>query len=88
MLEVTLDKLPGGDVARRRCLVRITLTNTGQGAGSVKVYDIRVTHAEPDRGAELSATTCRVYRDDGEGVLRLLHRALGRLLGDSDAAAQ
>jgi hypothetical protein len=86
MLEVNIDKLPGGDAARRQCLARITLTNTGQGAGGVKTYEVRVTHIATDRGTELAATTCKTYREEDEGVLRLLHRALGRMLGDRAAS--
>lgn len=83
MLEVTIDKLPGGNAARRQCLARITLTNTGQGAGGVTTYEVRVTHVATDRGTELAATTCRTYRETDEGVLRLLHRAIGKMLGDA-----
>jgi hypothetical protein len=83
MLEVTLDKLPGGDTSRRQCLARITLTNTGQNAGGVKTYEVRVVHIAADRGAELATAACRTFRDADEGVLRLLHRALGRLLHDA-----
>lgn len=87
MLEVTLDKLPGGDASRRQCLARIKLTNTGHGAGGVKTYEVRVTHVAPDRGTELAATMCKTYREEDEGVLRLLHRALGKMLGDRDAGS-
>lgn len=87
MLEVTLDKLPGGDANRRQCLARVTLTNTGQGVGGVKTYEVRVTHVAADRSAELATTTCRTYRDEDEGVLRLLHRALGKMLGDESKAS-
>ncbi len=83
MLEVTIDKLPGGDATRRQCLARITITNTGQGTGGVKTYEVRVTHVAPDRGTELAATTCRTYREEDEGVFRLLHRALEKILGDT-----
>jgi len=83
MLEVTIDKLPGGDASRRQCLARITLTNTGEGAGGVKTYEVRVTHVATDRGSELATTRCKTYRGEDEGVLRLLHRALGRMLGDA-----
>lgn len=83
MLEVTIDKLPGGDATRRQCLARITLTNTGLGVGGVKTYDVRVVQIATDRGAELAAKAGRTYRDEHEGVLRLLHRSLGKLLGDT-----
>jgi hypothetical protein len=88
MLEFTLDKLPGGDATRRQSLARITLTNTGQGAGGVKTYEVRVTHLATDRATELTVHACRTYRDDHEGALRLVHRALGRLLGERGRSAQ
>jgi propanediol dehydratase small subunit len=84
MLEITIDKLPGGDANRRKCLARITLTNTGQGAGGVKTYDVRITHADERVRPDLATDSCRTYRDDHEDVLRLAHRALGRLLGQPD----
>ena len=83
MLEVTIDKLPGGDAAGRQCFVRLTLANTGQGAAGVKTYEVRVTHIAAGRGTEIAATTCRTYREENEGVNRLLHRAVGRMLGDT-----
>ncbi len=87
MLELTIDKLPGGDATRRSTLVRISLTNTGQGTGGVKVYEVRVTHLEADGEPELAANACRTYREHGDGVLRLIHRALGRMLGDEKASS-
>jgi len=82
MLEITIDKLPGGDSGRRQCLARITLTNTGQGAGGVKTYAVRLTHADERVRAEVAADSCRTYRDRDEQVLRLVHRALGRMIGE------
>ncbi len=83
MLEVTIDKLPGGDIARRQCLARLTLANTGQGGAGVKTYEVRVMHIAAGRETELAATTCRTYREENEGVIRLVHRAVGRMLGDT-----
>jgi hypothetical protein len=82
MFEVTIDKLPGGDASRRTCLARITLTNTGEGGDGARTYAVRITHAEERARAGVSADSCRTYRERDEQVLRLVHRALGRLLGD------
>jgi len=82
MIEVTIDKLPGGDASRRTCVARITLTNTGEGGDRVRTYDVRVTHFAARGGDELPVTACRTFRDEGEGVLDLVHRALSRLLSD------
>ena len=46
MLEIIINKLPGGDASRTQPLARITLTNTGAGTGGVRIYDARITHAE------------------------------------------
>jgi hypothetical protein len=82
MLELIIDKLPGGDASRRTCLARVTLTNTGEGGDGVRTYDVRVTHFAARGGDELPVTACRTFRDEGEGVLHLVHRALSRLLSD------
>lgn len=98
MLEITIDKLPGGDATRRRCRARIVLVNTGQGVGGVggaggvgasgvSVYDARVEHAEDGVREELAVTACKTYRDENEQTLRLVHRALGRLLGEEGGSA-
>lgn len=82
MLEVTIDKLPGGDASRRTCLARITLTNTGEGGDGARTYAVRLTHADERVRAEVAADSCRTYRDRDEQVLRLVHRALGRMIGE------
>lgn len=84
MLEITIDKLPGGDSGRRQCLARVTLTNTGQGTGGVKTYDVRITHSVGQDRAGLPTDSCRTFGNDHEDVIRLVHRALGRLLGPTD----
>lgn len=85
MIEVAIDKLPGGDRSRRQNLARIEITNTGLGTGGVKLYDACITHVANDRGSELAAMSCRTYRETDEGVLRVIHRALGKMLGLPDA---
>jgi len=37
MIEIQINRLPGGDASRRATMARITLTNTGEGMGGVKV---------------------------------------------------
>lgn len=86
MLEIIINKLPGGDASRTQPLARITLTNTGAGTGGVRIYDARITHAEERVRGELAADSCSVYRDEQEQVLRLAHRALARLLGEPAAS--
>jgi len=80
MLELTIDKLPGGDETRRQRLVRITLTNTGEGLGEVKVYRVQVEEADERTRAVLTREQVRTHRGVEESVLRLAHRALGTLL--------
>lgn len=82
MLEVTIDKLPGGDASRRTCLARITLTHTGDGGDGARTYAVRLTHTDERVRAEVSADSCRTYRERDEQVLRLVYRALGRMIGE------
>lgn len=82
MLELTIDRLPGGDAARRQTLVRITLTNTGEGVGDVKVYRVQVVHGDDLSRRDLKMAECRTHRGLDESVLQLAHRALGKLLND------
>ncbi len=84
MMELTLDKLPGGDSSRRRTIARITLTNTGDGVGRVKIYGVKVAHADATASAETQCVACRTHRETDEGALRLAYRALGKLLGEHD----
>lgn len=84
MLEIIINKLPGGDASRTQHLARITLTNTGAKIGEVRVYDARITHADDQVRGELATDSCSVYREENEQVLRLAHRALARLLGEPD----
>ncbi len=84
MLEVTIDKLPGGDAARQKRLVRITLVNTGEGVGGVRTYEVRVTEAALGEGVDQVGPSWQTFREEAEGVLRLVHRALGRLVGGAD----
>ena len=37
MIEIQINRLPGGDASRRATMARITLANTGEGMGGVKV---------------------------------------------------
>lgn len=90
MLEVIIDKLPGGDASRRTCLARISLTNTGFGVeakaagGGVRTYDVRLTHGDERVRSEVKAESCRTFRETDEQVLRLVHRAIGRMLDGED----
>jgi hypothetical protein len=84
MMELTLDRLPGGDASRRRTIARITLTNTGEGVGDVKVYAVKVAQADEVASAETRRVECRTHRETDEGALRLAYRALGKLLGEHD----
>jgi hypothetical protein len=84
MMELTLDRLPGGDASRRRTIARITLTNTGEGVGGVKVYAVKVAQADAVASTETRCVECRTHRETDEGALRLAYRALGKLLGEHD----
>lgn len=84
MLEVTIDKLPGGDAARRKRLVRLRLVNTGGGVGGVRLSEVRVTGAAPGEGVDRVGPSWQTFREEAEGVLRLVHRALGRIVGGAD----
>lgn len=82
MLELTLDKLPGGDEARRHTLVRISLSNTAEGIGDVKVYGVELVEADERARDEVVKGAFRTHRGTDEGALRLAYRALGILLGE------
>jgi len=84
MMEFTLDRLPGGDSTRRRTIARITLTNTGEGVGGIKVYAVEVAQADEGATTEVRHVDCRTHRETDEGALRLAYRALGKLLGEQD----
>jgi len=84
MMELTLDRLPGGDSTRRRTIIRVTLTNTGEGVGGVKVYAVKVAQADEGATTEARCMDCRTHRETDEGALRLAYRALGKLLGEQD----
>ena len=79
MIEIQIHRLPGGDASRRSTMARITLTNTGEGVGGVKVYEVRLAEADERVGGEVVSTECRTHRDADEGVLQLVSRALLRL---------
>jgi len=57
-------------------MARITLTNTGEGMGGVKVYDFRPAEADEGVRGEVLSIEGRTYREVGEGVLELVNRAL------------
>ena len=82
MLELTLDKVPGGDTARRHTLVRISLSNTGEGLGDVKVYAVELAEVDERGRVEVVKDTFRTHRSADEGALRLAYRALGIVLGE------
>ncbi|MBX9737270.1 MAG: hypothetical protein K2X32_10125 [Phycisphaerales bacterium] len=82
MIEIQISRLPGGDATRRETIAQITLTNTGEGVGGVKVYDVRLTEADVRTRAEAAAVSGRTHREAHEGVLRLVQRAVERLLDE------
>jgi hypothetical protein len=82
MIEIQISRLPGGDATRRATVARITLTNTGEGVAGVKVYDVRLAEADDRTRAEVGAVSGRTHREAQEGVLRLVQRAVERLLGE------
>lgn len=84
MMELTLDRLPGGDSSRRRTIARITLTNTGEGIGGIKVYAVKVAQADEAAATEIRCADCRTHRETDEGALLLAYRALGKLLAEHD----
>ena len=84
MMQLSLEKLPGGDASRKRTLARITLTNTGDGAGGVRVYRVKFAEGEPRVSNEVRLSETLTHREEDEGALRLVYRALGKLLGESD----
>jgi len=76
MIEIQINRLPGGDASRRATMARITLTNTGEGLGGVKVYDVRMAEADERVRVEVTLTEGRTHRDGDQGVLRLVSRAI------------
>lgn len=79
MIEIQINRLPGGDASRRTTMARITLTNTGEGLGGVKVYDVRLAEGDASVRDEVNSTEGRTHREVDEGVLLLVQRALCRL---------
>ncbi|MBX7132542.1 MAG: hypothetical protein K1X67_07680 [Fimbriimonadaceae bacterium] len=79
MIEIQINRLPGGDASRRTTMARITLTNTGEGLGGVKVYDIRMAEVDERVRGEVISTEGRTHREIEDGILGLVQRALGRL---------
>ncbi len=86
MIEIQINRLPGGDDARRATMARITLTNSGEGVGGVKVYDVRLVESDDRTRAEVTAEAGRTHREVDEGVLRLVQRALQRLIDPQQPA--
>ena len=84
MMELTLDRLPGGDSSRRRTIARVTLTNTGEELGGVRIYAVKVTRADDVVTSEVRSVECRTHRATDEGALLLAYRALGKILGKHD----
>jgi hypothetical protein len=76
MIEIQINRLPGGDASRRTPMARITLTNSGEGLGGVKVYDVRLVEADERVPGEVGSAAGRTHRDENEGVLRLVSRAM------------
>lgn len=60
-------------------MARITLTNTGEGLGGVKVYDVRLVEADERARAEVTSTEGRTHREVDDGILRLIQTAFSRL---------
>ena len=83
MIRVTIEKLPGGDLARSSTIARFTLSNTAEGSADTRIYLAKLLEANAGTSAEVVHTTFKTHRLPGEGVLRLCHRALSRLLGDA-----
>lgn len=79
MIEIQINRLPGGDETRRNTMARITLTNTGEGLGGVKVYEVRLEEADERARAEVALTEGRTHRDVHEGIFCLVQRALSQL---------
>ena len=84
MIEVQINRLPGGDATRRSTMARITLTNTGEGLGDVKIYEVKLAEAQDRIRGEATCTHTRTHRDAEEGILRLVQRALERLTDSDD----
>ena len=79
MIEIQINRLPGGDTSRRSTMALVTLTNTGEGVGGVKVYAVKLAEADERARAEVTSTEGRTHREVDEGILRLIQRALSRL---------
>jgi len=82
MIEIQINRLPGGDASRRTTMARITLTNTGEGLGGVKVYEVRLAEADERVHEEMRSTEARTHREVGDGVIALVRRGLDRLAGE------
>lgn len=80
MLEILVNKLPGGDRSRTTPLVRLELVNTGEGVADVKVYTVDVSRADERLQPYQACGTVRTHRSKDEDVLVLVHRALEQLL--------
>lgn len=66
-------------------MARLTITKNEGGVGGrdgVRVYDVRLEMDEPAGAGDVVRRRCSTYREQHESVLRLVQRALGRLLGD------
>lgn len=74
-----MNRLPGGDASSRTMIARIALTNTGEGLGGVKIYDIQIAEADDRVREELRCKAARTHREVGEGVIALVGRSLDRL---------
>lgn len=88
MLELLINKLPGGDASRTKPLARIQLTNTGDGLGAVKVYSVEVTHADASLESFIPKEPMRTHRFEDEDVLVLVHRVLNEMLARREHIAK
>lgn len=80
MIEIQINRLPGGDETRRTTVARITLTNTGEGLGGVKIYDVKLAEADERVHGEVTVREGRTHRELDEGLLTLVQRAVERLI--------
>lgn len=83
MFEIRIDRLPGGDATRRSTVLRVLVRNSAEGVGPVRLYDVEVAEADNAATREIRRSVGRTHRDGDDGSIRLAHRALGLLLGDS-----
>lgn len=79
MIEIQINRLPGGDATRGTKMARITVTNTGEGVGGVKVYAVKLADADERIRGEVASTECRTHREIDEGILELVQKAVKRL---------